>query len=57
MFAGTGTALITPFAKDGSVDEEALRRLVDFQESNGVDSCRAGAPASPPPSTTRSTSA
>ena len=37
MFAGTGTALITPFAKDGSVDEEALRRLVDFQESNGVD--------------------
>lgn len=37
MFAGTGTALITPFAKDGTVDEEALRRLVDFQESNGVD--------------------
>lgn len=37
MFAGTGTALITPFGKDGAVDEEALRRLVDFQESNGVD--------------------
>ena len=37
MFAGTGTALITPFGKDGSIDEEALRRLVDFQESNGVD--------------------
>lgn len=37
MFAGTGTALITPFKKDGEVDEEALRRLVDFQESNGVD--------------------
>lgn len=37
MFAGTGTALITPFDGDGCVDEEALRRLVDFQESNGVD--------------------
>lgn len=37
MFAGTGTALITPFTKDGAVDEEALRRLVDFQESNGVN--------------------
>ncbi len=37
MFAGTGTAIITPFKRDGSIDEEALRRLVDFQESNGVD--------------------
>ncbi len=37
MFAGTGTAIITPFTRDGEVDEEALRRLVDFQEANGVD--------------------
>ncbi|MDD3233497.1 MAG: 4-hydroxy-tetrahydrodipicolinate synthase [Candidatus Methanomethylophilus sp.] len=37
MFKGTGTALITPFKKDGSVDEEALRRFVDFQEENGID--------------------
>ncbi|MBO4568508.1 MAG: 4-hydroxy-tetrahydrodipicolinate synthase [Candidatus Methanomethylophilaceae archaeon] len=37
LFAGTGTALITPFGKDGSIDEEALRRLVDFQEENGVN--------------------
>lgn len=37
MFAGTGTALITPFSKDGSVDEEALRRLVNFQEENGIN--------------------
>ena len=36
MFAGTGTALITPFAKDGTIDEDALRRLVNFQEENGV---------------------
>lgn len=37
MFAGTGTAMITPFKDDGSIDEEALRRLVDFQEANGID--------------------
>lgn len=37
MFAGTGTALITPFTKDGQVDEESLRRLVNFQEDNGVN--------------------
>ena len=37
QFTGTGTALITPFKRDGSIDEEALRRLVDFQEENGVD--------------------
>ncbi len=36
MFGGTGTALITPFDREGNVDEEALRRLVDFQEANGV---------------------
>ncbi len=36
-FKGTGTALVTPFKRDGTVDEEALRRLVDFQEENGVD--------------------
>jgi len=37
MFSGTGTALITPFKKDGSIDEDALRRLVRFQEDNGVN--------------------
>ena len=36
MFEGTATALITPFKNDGSIDEEGLRRLVDFQEENGV---------------------
>jgi 4-hydroxy-tetrahydrodipicolinate synthase len=36
MFRGTSTAIITPFRDDGTVDEEALRRLVDFQEENGV---------------------
>lgn len=37
MFKGTGTALVTPMNRDGSVNEEDLRRLVDFQEENGVD--------------------
>lgn len=29
--------MITPMNRDGSVNEEQLRRLVDFQEENGVD--------------------
>lgn len=34
---GLGTALITPFAPDGSVDFEALKRLLDKQIAGGVD--------------------
>lgn len=37
MFKGTATALITPFHKDGTIDEQGLRDLVDFQESMGID--------------------
>src|SRR5438093_1342642 len=37
QFQGTGTALVTPFRPAGSVDEKALRRLVDFQISEGID--------------------
>jgi len=36
-FQGTGTALVTPFRKDGSIDEPALRRLVDLQVRGGID--------------------
>src|SRR5215813_7646198 len=36
-FQGTGTAMITPFKTDGSIDERALRRFVDFQIDGGVD--------------------
>jgi 4-hydroxy-tetrahydrodipicolinate synthase len=31
LFRGTGTALVTPFRKDGAVDEVVLRELVDRQ--------------------------
>ena len=34
---GCGTALVTPFAKDGRVDVDALHRLVDFQVREGID--------------------
>ncbi|HEX5482694.1 MAG TPA: 4-hydroxy-tetrahydrodipicolinate synthase [Terriglobia bacterium] len=34
---GCGTALVTPFSKDGTVDVEALRRLVQFQLREGID--------------------
>jgi 4-hydroxy-tetrahydrodipicolinate synthase len=36
-FQGTATAIITPFKKDGSIDEPALRRFVDFQIKGGVE--------------------
>ncbi len=36
MFKGSIVALITPF-KDGAVDEETLRQLVEFQIENGTD--------------------
>ena len=35
-FTGVGTALITPFKKDGSLDEAAVRRLVRRQIEAGV---------------------
>jgi 4-hydroxy-tetrahydrodipicolinate synthase len=37
MFTGTGTALVTPFHQDGSLDEPTLRKLVKRQISAGVD--------------------
>lgn len=37
MFKGTGTALITPFKKDQSLDETALRNLIHQQLDGGVD--------------------
>lgn len=34
---GCGTALITPFKRDESIDEAALRRFIEFQIGGGVD--------------------
>jgi 4-hydroxy-tetrahydrodipicolinate synthase len=34
---GCGTALITPFRQDGSIDEPALRNLVAWQVESGID--------------------
>ena len=34
---GCGTALVTPFSADGSLDEQALRALVDWQIDEGID--------------------
>ncbi len=36
MFRGAITALVTPF-KNGQVDEQALRDLIEFQIANGID--------------------
>jgi 4-hydroxy-tetrahydrodipicolinate synthase len=37
MFTGTHTALVTPFTKDGRVDEPRLRQLVEQQIAAGID--------------------
>jgi len=37
LFRGTATALVTPFKRDGAVDEHALRELVDFQIKGKVE--------------------
>ncbi len=37
MFTGCGTALVTPFRQDQSLDEEALRRLVRRQIDAGIN--------------------
>jgi 4-hydroxy-tetrahydrodipicolinate synthase len=34
---GCGTALVTPFKQDGSLDEPALRALVKWQVDSGID--------------------
>ena len=37
IFKGLGIALITPFKEDGSVDYDAILRLLDYQLKNGAD--------------------
>ncbi|MBN1156493.1 4-hydroxy-tetrahydrodipicolinate synthase [Candidatus Woesearchaeota archaeon] len=36
MFRGVYTAIVTPFNKDESVDEKALRKLIDYNIKKGV---------------------
>jgi 4-hydroxy-tetrahydrodipicolinate synthase len=37
MFTGTGTALVTPFRRDGSLDEPRLHALIKRQIAAGID--------------------
>ena len=37
MFRGTGTALVTPFRRDGSLDEATLQALIKRQIDAGID--------------------
>jgi 4-hydroxy-tetrahydrodipicolinate synthase len=37
MFQGSMVAMITPMTADGGVDNDALRRLVDFHVAQGSD--------------------
>ena len=37
MFTGCGTAMVTPFRKDGALDETTLRKLIRRQIDQGID--------------------
>ena len=37
MFTGCGTAMVTPFRRDGSLDETTLRNLIQRQIDAGID--------------------
>lgn len=37
LFKGSGVALITPFKKNGEIDYETLKKLIDFQIKNNTD--------------------
>lgn len=37
LFRGSGVALVTPFDKNGNVDYETLKKLIDFQIDNNTD--------------------
>lgn len=37
IFEGAATALVTPFGKDGGIDYDAFKKLIDFQINGGID--------------------
>jgi len=37
MFSGVGTAIITPFLKNGEVDYEAIKKITRFQLESKID--------------------
>ena len=37
QFKGTGTAIVTPFHKEGNIDFKSMHRLIDYQIEQGVD--------------------
>ena len=37
MFTGSCVALVTPMTEDGTLDEQALKNLVEWQISEGTD--------------------
>lgn len=37
LFRGTGTAIVTPFHKDGNIDFKSFENLIEFQIRNKVD--------------------
>ena len=54
LFKGLGTALVTPFEEDGSVDFASLEKLVDNQLKGGVDALVVCGTTGEPPTLTDS---
>lgn len=54
LFKGLGTALVTPFEEDGSVDFASLEKLVDNQLKGGVDALIVCGTTGEPPTLTDS---
>ena len=38
VFVGAGVAIVTPFFEDGGINFDELKRLIEFQISEGIDS-------------------
>ena len=37
LFVGCGTALVTPFRKDGEIDYDCFKKLIEIQIESGTD--------------------
>ena len=38
LFVGAGVAIVTPFFEDGGINFEELKKLIEFQIAEGIDS-------------------
>lgn len=49
IFTGSSVALVTPFAKDGSIDYDMLNKIIEFQIANGTSAILINGTTGEPP--------